>query len=62
MFDQLSVGLWRSPLDIGFFVMMNFFFFFFWGKYAVLDPLGRSNTFFVSASCQKLVVSLANVM
>ena len=29
MFDQLSVGLWRSPLDIGFFVMMNFFFFFF---------------------------------
>ena len=28
MFDQLSVGLWRSPLDIGFFVMMNFFFFF----------------------------------
>ena len=45
MFDQLSVGLWRSPLDIGFFVMMNFFFFFL-GKVCCVGSAGEIQYFF----------------
>ena len=44
MFDQLSVGLWRSPLDIGFFVMIkkNFFF----GKVCCVGSVGEIQYFF----------------
>lgn len=57
MFDQLSVGLWRSPLDIGFFVMIKKKFFFLesmlcWIRWG--DPI----LFLFQLVVKKLVVSL----